>query len=47
MDKEHKDFYENKLKKYGNTNTEDVYYKALVYTLRNLRNNKRPFQRNI
>lgn len=47
IDKAHKDFYEKKLMEYGNPNTGDVYYKALVYTLRNLRNNKRPFQRNI
>lgn len=36
IDKEHKDFYEKKLKEYGNLNTGDIYYKALVYTLRNL-----------
>ena len=34
--KAHKDFYEKKLMEYGNPNTGDVYYKALVYTLRNL-----------
>ena len=36
IDKEHKDFYEKRLKEYGNPNIGDVYYKALVYTLRNL-----------
>ena len=36
IDKKHKDFYERKLIEYGNPNTGDVYYKALVYTLRNL-----------
>jgi len=36
IDKEHKDFYEKKLKEYGNLNTGDIYYKALVSTLRNL-----------
>ena len=36
IDKAHKDFYEKKLMEYGNPNTGDVYYKALVYTLRNL-----------
>lgn len=43
IDKAHKDFYEQKLIEYGNPNTGNVYYKALIYTLRNLRNNKRAF----
>lgn len=36
IDKEHKDFFEKKLEillKYGKT---DVYYKSLIYTIRNL-----------
>ena len=36
INKEHKDFYEKKLIEYGNPDTSDVYYKALIYTLRNL-----------
>lgn len=35
-DKAHKDFYEKKLMENEKYNTSDVYYKALIYTLRSL-----------
>lgn len=40
IDKEHEDFYNERLKEYGNA---DVYRKALIYSIRHLWNYEESF----
>lgn len=36
VDEEHKSFFENKLEELSARRKKDVYYRAIIYTLRNL-----------